>query len=61
MLLRKVDIVDWESAAAAQAHKEFGLDAIPYVRIYGTTGSLLGEVSGADIERIEAAVRREVR
>lgn len=57
--MRKVDIVGWDSAAAKQAHQEFGLEAIPYVRVYGSTGSLLGEVSGADIAAIEAAVRKE--
>ena len=61
MLLRKVNIVDWNSRAAVQAAKEFGLKGIPYVRVYGPEGQLLGAVSGADIEAIEEAVRKEAR
>lgn len=58
VLLRKVNIVDWESPAAAQAHKEFGLEGLPHVRVYGATGSLLADFMGADIDGIEAAVRK---
>ena len=58
VLLRKVDIVNWQSEAAKQAHTEFELHGIPYVRVYGKKGGLLGEVKGADISAVEAAVRK---
>ena len=61
LLLRKVDIVDWESAAGRQAGKEFGMRGIPYVRVYGKSGALLGEVSGANATAIEAAIQKELK
>ena len=61
VLLRQVDIVDWDSAAARQATAEFRLAGIPYVRVYGKTGTLLGEVSGVDPVAIEAAIRKELK
>ena len=50
--LRKVDISHWESKAAKQAVKEFGLPGLPYVRIYGPKGKLIGTVHGNQIEKI---------
>ncbi len=61
VLLRKVNIASWESEAAAQAAREFGLKAIPHVRVYGVKGDLLGAVTGADIKAIEEAILKEVR
>lgn len=59
VLLRKVDIVNWESEAASQAAKEFELDAIPAVRVYGTKGNLLGTVVGNDVEAIQKIIAKE--
>lgn len=56
--VRKVDIVDWKSNAAAQARTDFGLEAIPYVRVYGPDGSFVGEVEGNDPAAIEALLAR---
>lgn len=61
MLLRRVDIVNWQSPAAQQANREFGMDAIPYVRVYGTKGDLVGTFVGGDYLAIEQAVRREAK
>jgi len=52
--LRKVDIVDWKSDAAKQATSEFRLGGLPYVRVYGPNGSVLGSVVGNHIEQVEA-------
>lgn len=38
--LRKVDIISWETEAAAQI-KEFNIKGIPYVRIYAPDGLFL--------------------
>jgi len=59
--LRKVDIVDWESDAAKQATREFRLSGLPYVRVYGPDGSLLGSVVGNHVERVEALLEGQVR
>jgi hypothetical protein len=57
VLLRKVDIVDWDSDAAKQAHQEFKLDAIPYLRVYNGAGKLVSEISGGDIDEVKIVVR----
>ena len=41
--IRKINIVSWKSDAFKQAKDEFGVKAIPYLRIYGTDGEFLGE------------------
>ncbi len=58
LALRKLDIVDWKSEATAQARSEFGLTAIPYVRVYGPDGSFVGEAKGNDVTAIEALLAR---
>ena len=61
VLLRKVDLVDWDSAAADQAGRDFGLDGIPYVRVYGTRGNLLGVITDGQIGSVERAVQKEAK
>ncbi len=58
LALRKIEISDWESKVAKQTTKEFGLAALPYVRIYGPKGELLGEVQGNQIEKVERIIQR---
>jgi hypothetical protein len=57
VLLRKVNIVDWDSDAATQAAKEFKLEGIPYLRVYDGRGNFVAEVSGGDIDQVKNAVR----
>lgn len=57
VILRKVDIVDWDSDAAKQAHQELKMESIPYLRVYDGSGRPVAEVSGADIEQVKAAVQ----
>ena len=57
LALRQVDISDWESDAAKQATEEFDLPGLPYVRIYGPKGKLLGVVEGNQIEKVEEIIR----
>lgn len=55
--LRLVDLTDRNSAAAAQAAQEFNLTGIPYVRIYGPSGAFLGEVTGPNIDQVQAIIQ----
>jgi len=59
--LRKVDIVNWESAAARQASNDFGLSGLPYVRIYGPNGEVLGAVVGNHVEQVEELLKGYVQ
>lgn len=54
--LRKIDISDWDSAAAKQATREFRLPGLPFVVVYNDKGRVLGTVPGNHVERIEALV-----
>ncbi|MBI2932789.1 MAG: hypothetical protein HYY16_14170 [Planctomycetes bacterium] len=58
VVLRKVDIVDWESDAAQQTIADFKIEGIPYTRVYDKAGRLLGEVRGADSEAVRALVQK---
>ena len=58
VLLRKVNIVDWNSPAATQAHQEFGLQGIPHVRVYDRKGDLLADIPGVNPRGIEDAIRK---
>jgi len=50
--LRKIDIVNWDTAVARQ----FNLHSIPTVHIYNRAGNLVGTVSGVDVEGIQRYV-----
>jgi len=52
--VRKVDLVSWETDAAKQVTREFGIRGIPYVRVYGPKGRFLGAVNGNDIGKVRA-------
>lgn len=55
--IRKIDIVNWESAAAKQATKTYKLPGLPYVRVYGPKGEFKGVVEGDDIEALKALLK----
>lgn len=54
--LRQVDIVDWTSAAAKQAIREFRIPGLPYVRVYDPRGKFVGAVQGNDFDAIEKLI-----
>ena len=56
LALRKIDIGDWTSDAAKQATKEFHLPGLPFVRVFGADGELLGIVLGNHIEKVEELI-----
>jgi thiol-disulfide isomerase/thioredoxin len=50
--LRKIDIVDWNTAVARQ----FNISTIPQVNVYNRRGRLVGTVLGADVEEVKLYV-----
>ena len=45
LAVRRVNIGKWDNAAAKQAEREFGIESLPYVRVYDSSGKLVGEVT----------------
>ncbi|MCA8921863.1 MAG: thioredoxin family protein [Planctomycetes bacterium] len=54
--IRKVDIVDWKTPVAKQATEVYELPGLPYLRVYGPEGELLGAVDRNDIQAVRALV-----
>lgn len=50
--LRKIDIVNWNTAVARQ----FNVHSIPQVNVYNRSGRLVGSVRGADFEQVKSYV-----
>ena len=50
--LRKIDIVNWNTAVARQ----FNVHSIPQVNIYNRSGGLVGTLVGADLEQVKRYV-----
>jgi len=50
--LRKIDIVNWNTAVV----KQFGIHSIPQVNVYNRGGNLVGSVVGADLQAVERYV-----
>ncbi|MDQ5858633.1 MAG: thioredoxin domain-containing protein [Acidobacteriota bacterium] len=46
MALRRVNVGEWDNAAARQATAEFRLEALPYVRVYDSRGKFVADVTG---------------
>lgn len=50
--LRKIDIVNWNTAVV----KQFNIHSIPQVNVYNRGGHLVGTVVGADVEQVKRYV-----
>jgi thiol-disulfide isomerase/thioredoxin/copper chaperone CopZ len=50
--VRRVDVGNWDNAAARQATAEFRLAALPYVRVYDAAGKHVGSVTGGSWDRL---------
>jgi hypothetical protein len=50
--LRKIDIVNWNTAVTRQ----YNVRSIPQVQIYDRAGNLVGTVNGSDAERVQRYV-----
>jgi thiol-disulfide isomerase/thioredoxin len=52
--LRKIDVVDWDSAVAKQ-HLG-GVAALPFVVVLGKDGKQIATIAGLDLDRLRAAI-----
>lgn len=50
--VRKIDIVNWDSAVTKQYH----INSIPHVEVYNRKGTLVGTVSGVDPQQLKRFV-----
>ena len=50
--LRKIDIVNWNTAVV----KQFNIHSIPHVNVYNRGGRLVGTVVGADVDKVKSYV-----
>ena len=57
--LRKVDIVTWKTAAAKQVTGDYGIEGIPYVRVYDPSGDFVGAVEGNDVDKVRALLAEQ--
>lgn len=56
LAVRRVNVAKFDNPAGKQAAQEFGIRAIPYVRVYDTRGRFLGEDRDGNWENILALV-----
>jgi len=54
--LRKVDIVDWDSAAAKQHLNN--VQGLPYVVVFGPGGKQVAAISGLHLDELDAAIEK---
>lgn len=54
--LRKVDVVDWDSAVAKQ-HLQ-GVPNLPYVIVFGKSGRQVAQISGLELQQLDAAIEK---
>src|SRR6059058_3152560 len=50
--LRKIDIVNWNTAVV----KQYNIHSIPHVNVYNRSGRLIGTVVGADVQEVKRYV-----
>ena len=61
MLVKRIDIVRWESDAFRQAHTLWGIRGIPYVRVYDKKGALVTAENGGNFGAIDSAVKKALQ
>lgn len=54
--LRKLDVVDWDSALAHEYLRN--VPDLPYVVVYGVKGKRVGEISGLHLDQLDAAIAK---
>jgi len=59
--LRRVNIGKWDNAAAAQATREFRVEALPYIRVYDAKGAFVTAVTGGMWDEVLAAIEKAGR
>jgi copper chaperone CopZ/thiol-disulfide isomerase/thioredoxin len=56
--VRRVDVGKWDNAAARQATADFRLAALPYARVYDSSGKYVGSVTGGSWDRLLELIER---
>lgn len=59
-VLRRVDILTWNTDAAAQAREEYKMGEVPLCVIFDGQGTVVQRVLGGDITEIETAIQKAV-
>lgn len=57
--LRKVNVVDWDSAVAQQ-HLQ-GVESLPYILVYDRSGKRVAKIAGLDLDGLDAAIAKGAR
>ena len=56
--VRRVNVGKWDNDAAAQATREFRLEALPYVRVYDAKGKFVGAVTGGNWDDVLKTIEK---
>lgn len=56
--VRRVNVGNWDNEAAKQATAAFGLEALPYVRIFDAKGRFVGAVTGGSWDAILKTIEK---
>jgi thioredoxin 1 len=60
-VLRKVNIVSWDSDAWRQASQAYGATGIPLICVFDGEGKLLGQVTGGNVGAVESLIKSGTR
>jgi thiol-disulfide isomerase/thioredoxin len=58
LAVRRVNVAQFDNAAGKQAVRQFGMRAIPYVRVYDASGKFVGHDTGGRWEKILELVEK---
>lgn len=56
VIVRKIDVVDWDSEAAKK--HLVNVPNLPYVIVYGANGRVVARISGLRLDELDAAIER---
>lgn len=61
VVVKKIDLTKRGCEAANQMVRDYNQRSIPYLRIFGVEGDLLGTVVGADIEGVRTLIEPQAK
>lgn len=56
--VRRINVGKWDNAAARQATREFRVEALPYVRVYDSSGKFVEAVTGGSWDKTLKAIEK---